>query len=97
MNRAAKLILLVLSASGFFYWQAFFSHALAGSNPKIIEAAKSEGAVAYYTTTTLSQSKKVADKFQAKYPFIRQTLGLLHSAPFDDHLWGRVARMSRRE
>jgi len=46
----------------------------AGSNPQIIEAAKSEGAVSYYTTMTLSQSKKVVDKFQQKYPFIKAEL-----------------------
>ena len=92
MNRAAKLILLILSASGFFCWQAFFSHALAGSNPKIIEAAKNEGAVAYYTTTTLSQSKKVADKFQAKYPFIKK-VDLFRSG--GDELLNRIQTEAR--
>ncbi|HVO95626.1 MAG TPA: extracellular solute-binding protein [Terriglobales bacterium] len=41
---------------------------------KLVEASKSEGAVSYYTTMTLSQSKKVVDKFQTKYPFIKPEL-----------------------
>ena len=50
------------------------SAARAGSNAKIIEAATKEGAVSYYTTMTLSQSKKVVDKFEQKYPFIKPEL-----------------------
>jgi len=74
MNRGVKLTLLTLSAVVCFYCQSLLSVAQAGSNPKIIEAAKSEGAVSYYTTMTLSQSKKVVDKFQEKYPFIKPEL-----------------------
>lgn len=74
MNRAAKLILVLLSASGSFCCQSFFSPLQAGSNPQLIEAAKQEGNVSYYTTMTLSQSKKVADKFRAKYPFLKVEL-----------------------
>ena len=66
MNGAAKFILILWSASVCLYCPLPISSAQAGSNPQIIEAAKSEGTVAYYTTMTLSQSKKVADKFQAK-------------------------------
>ena len=50
------------------------SAARAGSDAKVIEAAKKEGTVSYYTTMTLSQSKKVVDKFQQKYPFIKPEL-----------------------
>ena len=46
----------------------------AGSNANVIEAAKSEGKMSYYTTMTLSQSKKVVDAFQKKYPFITPEL-----------------------
>jgi len=74
MNRAAKLILILWSASVFLYCPPLISSSPAGSNPKLIEAAKGEGTVAYYTTMTLSQSKKVADKFQAKYPFLKVDL-----------------------
>ncbi|MSP37920.1 MAG: extracellular solute-binding protein [Deltaproteobacteria bacterium] len=36
-------------------------------NPKLIEAAKKEGEVVYYTTMTLEQSKSVADPFEKKF------------------------------
>src|ERR1043166_2873381 len=74
MNQGVKLTLLTLSAVVCFYCQSLLSVAQAGSNPKIIEAAKREGAVSYYTTMTLSQSKKIVDKFQQKYPFIKPEL-----------------------
>ena len=74
MRRAPKLMLAISSVAAFFFCQASLSPTQAGSNPKIVEAAKSEGAVSYYTTMTLSQSKKVVDKFQEKYPFIKPEL-----------------------
>jgi iron(III) transport system substrate-binding protein len=43
-------------------------------DPKLIEAAKKEGEVIFYTTMTLDQSKQVVDRFQKKYPFIKPTL-----------------------
>ena len=58
----------------FLFFSLSVSAAWAGSDAKIIEAAKKEGAVSYYTTMTLSQSKKVIDKFQQKYPFIKPEL-----------------------
>ncbi len=36
-------------------------------NAKLIEAAKREGVLVYYTTMTLDQSKSVADRFEKKY------------------------------
>lgn len=74
MDRAAKLVFVIMSATIFLCCPLPISSAQAGSNPKLVEAAKSEGTVAYYTTMTLSQSKKVADKFQAKYPFLKVEL-----------------------
>lgn len=44
------------------------------SNTKLIEGAKKEGNVVYFTTMTLSQSKKVVDRFEKKYPFIKVEL-----------------------
>ena len=41
--------------------------AQSGANPKLVEAAKKEGEVVYYTTMTLDQSKIVADRFEKKY------------------------------
>ena len=43
-------------------------------NPKLLEGAKKEGEVVWYTTMTLDQSKAVVDQFQKKYPFIKPTL-----------------------
>ena len=65
---------LFLMAGVFFLSSLSISNARAGSDAKIIEAAKKEGAVSYYTTMTLSQSKKVVDAFQNKYPFITPEL-----------------------
>jgi len=36
-------------------------------NPKLVEAAKKEGELVYYTTMTLDQSKVVVDRFEKKY------------------------------
>ncbi len=74
MRQAYKLLLGIFSAAIFLFCQGTFSATQAGSDPKLVEAAKGEGGVSYYTTMTLSQSKKVADKFQAKYPFIKVDL-----------------------
>src|SRR5215831_1517102 len=74
MNRTAKLTSVISSAGIFLLCQPFLALLHAGSNPQPIEAAKSEGVLSYYTTMTLSQSKKVVDKFQQKYPFIRAEL-----------------------
>jgi hypothetical protein len=43
-------------------------------DPKVIEGAKKEGQMVFYTTMTLDQSKEVVDRFQKKYPFIKPTL-----------------------
>ncbi len=43
-------------------------------DPKLIEGAKKEGRLAYWTTMTLPQSKQVVDAFHKKYPFIKTEL-----------------------
>ena len=43
-------------------------------DPKIVEGAKKEGQMIFYTTMTLDQSKEVVDRFQKKYPFVKPTL-----------------------
>ncbi len=73
MNQTRKLLLLSLASAFLFSWCAV-SLAQARDNDEIIEAAKSEGNVSFYTTMSLSQSKKVVDKFQQKYPFIKPEL-----------------------
>jgi iron(III) transport system substrate-binding protein len=44
------------------------------ADPKLIEGAKKEGQLVYYTTMTLDQSKQTVDRFEKKYPFIKVTL-----------------------
>jgi len=44
------------------------------AEPKLIEGAKKEGQIVYYTTMTLDQSKQTVDRFEKKYPFIKVTL-----------------------
>ena len=70
----AKLIIVLIFANLFLLCQSLWSASQAGSNPELIEAAQGEGNVSYYTTMTLSQSKKVVDRFQQKYPFIKVEL-----------------------
>ena len=41
---------------------------------KLIEGAKKEGKVVWYTTMTITESKKMLDRFQKKYPFIKDEL-----------------------
>jgi len=41
---------------------------------KLIERAKKEGQLVYYTTMTLDQSKQTVDQFEKKYPFLKVTL-----------------------
>jgi iron(III) transport system substrate-binding protein len=74
MERTAQSMGVLLFAVVILFSPAFNSSGQAGADGKLIEAAKSEGLVSYYTTMTLSQSKKVADRFQAKYPFLKVNL-----------------------
>jgi len=62
----------IFLAGALFMFLAPAAHA--GSNASVIDAAKNEGKISYYTTMTLSQSKKVVDAFQKKYPFITPEL-----------------------
>jgi iron(III) transport system substrate-binding protein len=45
-----------------------------GVGPKLIEAAKKEREVVWYTTTNLETSKVVVDQFQKKFPFVNVIL-----------------------
>ena len=75
MERTAQSMgVLLFAVVILFLAPAFNSSGQAGADGKLIEAAKSKGLVSYYTTMTLSQSKKVADRFQAKYPFLKVNL-----------------------
>lgn len=50
-----------------------------GQDAKTIEQAKKEGRVSFYTTMAATESKLLADGFQAKYPFIRVEITRLGS------------------
>jgi len=74
LNRTAKSLFLLFSAAVFLSGPALVSPVRAEATSELIEGAKGEGKVAFFTTMTLSQSKKVVDRFQKKYPFIEPEL-----------------------
>jgi iron(III) transport system substrate-binding protein len=43
----------------------------AQSDPKLVEAAKKEGKLAWYTSTSVTESKPLLDDFEKLYPFIK--------------------------
>jgi iron(III) transport system substrate-binding protein len=64
------------------FFRPFPCWAQAGPDPKIMEGAKKEREVVWYTTTNLETSKVLADVFQKKHPYInisfyRATVGPL--------------------
>ena len=67
-----RLLIPILGALGVLF-SAPQSNA-SGAQEQLLQGAKKEGKLVYYTTMTLSQSKKVADKFMEKYPFIEVEL-----------------------
>ena len=67
-NRLAAVVVFAI------LWIPAFGWSQSSPNPKIIEGAKKEGQVVYYTTMTLEQSKQTTDLFEKKYPFIKVTL-----------------------
>jgi iron(III) transport system substrate-binding protein len=71
-------ILRLPPAIAYFFFAFFLlptvSWAQSNPDPKLIEGAKKEGGLVYYTTMTLDQSKQTVDKFEKKYPFIRVEL-----------------------
>src|ERR1051325_5033563 len=44
------------------------------TDPSIVEGAKKEGALVFYTTMDIQNSKPLLDAFMAKYPFIKGDL-----------------------
>src|SRR6266498_4691302 len=43
-------------------------------DPKVVEAARREGEIVWYTTMSLDQSKEFMDRFLKKYPFLRPSV-----------------------
>ncbi|MGE5306271.1 MAG: ABC transporter substrate-binding protein [Alphaproteobacteria bacterium] len=71
-------ILRLRRAIRYFFFAFFLLPTVAwpqsSPDPKLIEGAKKEGGLVYYTTMTLDQSKQTVDKFEKKYPFIKVEL-----------------------
>jgi iron(III) transport system substrate-binding protein len=43
-------------------------------NPKLVEGARKEGEIVWYTTMSLDQSKQFMDRFIKKYPFLKPSV-----------------------
>ena len=67
-SRTVSLLIFSILAIPSISWSQGKPH------PKLIEGAKKEGQIVYYTTMTLDQSKQTVDRFEKKYPFIKVTL-----------------------
>jgi iron(III) transport system substrate-binding protein len=52
-----------------------------GTDSRLVEAAKKEREVVWYTTTSLETSKIIVDRFQKKFPFVNVTLYRTGVAP----------------
>jgi len=74
MNRFSRRDMLkgttALAASSAFASVTSAAPAAVGVTPQLIEAAKKEGKVVYYTSVDLPLAEKVAKAFEAKYPGI---------------------------
>ena len=64
-TRAVKLTLLVLFVTG------HAALAQTDDRAKMIEAAKKEGKLVWYTSTNITESKPLLDDFEKRYPFIK--------------------------
>ena len=62
---------------------------------RLIEGAKKEGKVVWYTTMTITESKKMLDRFQEKYPFIKGELLRTGGGPLLNRMLSE-ARAGRR-
>src|SRR6188474_2277680 len=49
-------------------------HAQEGSDPKIVQAARKEGEIIWYTTMSSDQSNAFMARFQQKYPFLKPSI-----------------------
>jgi len=58
-----------------------FARAISAADPKVVDAAKKEQEVVWYTTTNLEPAKRIIDLFQKKYPFLRVNLYRTNTGP----------------
>ena len=54
--------------------QSFPVYAQESPDPKVVEAARKEGEIVWYTTMSLDQSKQFMDRFLRKYPFLKPSV-----------------------
>lgn len=73
MIQYGRLFSLSALALSILAWTPL-SSAQVAPDSKLLEGAKREGEVIWYTTLTLDMSKEVMDRFNKKYPFIKPTL-----------------------
>jgi iron(III) transport system substrate-binding protein len=73
MKKLACAVLIFAAATALFFGTRS-AHSQSNLDPNLVEGAKKEGEMIFYTTMTLDQSKEVVDRFQKKYPFIKPTL-----------------------
>lgn len=50
------------------------ANAQEGSDPKIIQAARKEGEIVWYTTMSADQSTSFMERFRRKYPFLKPSI-----------------------
>ncbi|MGB7950062.1 MAG: ABC transporter substrate-binding protein, partial [Candidatus Binatia bacterium] len=50
------------------------SYSQQSPDPKVVEAARKEGEIVWYTTMSLDQSKQFMDQFIKKYPFLKPSV-----------------------
>src|SRR5204863_5607701 len=70
---------------------AISAHAQDGSDPKVVEAARKEGQIVWYTTMSSDQSNAFMARFQQKYPFLKPSIIRLGGSA----LLGRVVTESK--
>jgi iron(III) transport system substrate-binding protein len=73
MSRSKQLAVFCLFVVALFY-ELPRSWSQSGADPRVVEGAKKEREVVWYTTTSVETSKRISDLFQTKYPFINVVL-----------------------
>jgi len=71
MKLSRSKILLVIWLSSL--WPGFV-HSQEGADPKIVQAARKEGEIVWYTTMSSDQSNAFMARFQQKYPFLKPSI-----------------------
>lgn len=61
------------AAAGMIFGSSLLLPLASAADPKVIEAAKKEGEVGWWSTIAQDQSQKIIDEFMKLYPFIKAT------------------------